>query len=50
MCGATERKEKGFLRIEKFNIYTWYSHQKWSSSPLKFQNQDLHDLFLETHF
>ena len=22
MCGATERKEKWFLRIEKFNIYS----------------------------
>ena len=50
MCGATDRKEKSFLRIEKFIMYTWYSHQNWSSSPMKFENQDLYDLSLETLF
>ena len=49
MCGAFERKEI-FLNIDKIKIYLWYYHSKWSSKPLKFRNQDLHDLFLEKLF
>ena len=48
MCGASERKK--IQRIQNINMYTWYSHYKWSGSPLKFKIQDLHDLFLETLF
>ena len=50
MCGASEREKKDFSELKKKLYYTLYSHYKWSSSPLKFKNQDLHDLFLETLF
>ena len=48
MCSAIERKEMSSENFKKkiYNIHTWY----WSSTPLKFKNQDLHDLFLETLF
>ena len=49
--GHLKEKEIWFLRIEKKKyICTWYYHWKWSGSPLKFKNQNLHDLFLESLF
>ena len=50
MCGAFQRKENDFWELK--NII--YAHdtaiKKRSSSPLRFKNLDLHDLFLETLF
>ena len=50
MCGAFERKENDFWELK--NII--YAHdtaiKNGPSSPMKFKNQDLHDLFLETLF
>ena len=50
MCGTTERKEIWLLKIEKIIYKHDTTINSWSSTPLKFENQDLHDLFLETLF
>ena len=47
MCGAFERKENDFWELKKMIHTHDTAIKKWSSSPLKFKNQDLHDLFLE---
>ena len=48
MCGAFERRENNFWELKNI-IYTHNTAiKKYSSSPLKFKNLDLHDLFLET--
>ena len=49
MCGAFERKDNDFWELKTLK-YTHDTAIKWSSSPLKCKNQDLHDLFLETLF
>ena len=50
MCGATERKKNDFWEL-KNSIYTYGTAIKNDpSSPLMFENEDLHDLFLETLF
>ena len=48
MCGAFERKENDFWELK--TLYTHDTAIKNVTSPLKFENQDLHDLFLETLF
>ena len=48
MCGVFER-ETWLLKMYKNNILIWYCHLKLPSSPIKFKNQDLHNL-LKTHW
>ena len=50
MCGAFERKENDFWELKKKIYIHMIQPLKMASSPLKFKNQDLHDLFLETLF
>ena len=50
MCGATERRKKMISENSKIQYIHMIQPSKWSSSPLKFKNQDLHDLFLEILF
>ena len=46
LCGAFDKKEIVFLRIKNKIMLPL----KIVNTPLKFKNQDLHDLPLETHF
>ena len=50
MCGTFERKENDFWELKEYRYTHDTAIKKWASSPLKFKNQDLHDLFLETLF
>ena len=50
MRGTFERKENNFWELKNIICTHDTAIKKKSSSPLKFKNQDLHDLFLETLF
>ena len=52
MCGAFERKENDLGDLKTLiHVYTHDTAiRNGRVLPLKFKNQDLHDLFLETLF
>ena len=53
MCDAFERKEYDLKKFFKKIIYMdmiMLPFKNGQSTPMKFKNQDLHDLFIETLF
>ena len=50
MCGAYEKQENDFWELKNIIFTHDTAIKKRSSSPLKFKNLGLHDLFLETLF
>ena len=50
MCDSFERKHNDFQELKNLIYAHGTAIKNGRSSSLKFKNQDLHDLFLETHF